>query len=141
MFTLDGVSLRFGPHVLFDGVSAAIGARERIGLVGSNGAGKSTFLKILAGLQDCDAGTVSAAKNATVGYLPQDGLETSGKTLYAEAESAFEDILSLRAKIAETDAALQALPPVFREKHPVLAVQLGSGWQLPEGALKTAVKY
>ena len=124
MFTLDGVSLRFGPHVLFDGVSAAIGARERIGLVGSNGAGKSTFLKILAGLQDCDAGTVSAAKNATVGYLPQDGLETSGKTLYAEAESAFEDILSLRAKIAETDAALQTLPPdsdAYRDALEIIA--------------------
>ena len=111
MFTLNEVRLQYVPRILFNGISATINARERIGLVGSNGAGKSTLLKILAGEQDFDAGTISAAKNATVGYLPQDGLETHGKTLYAEVESAFEDILSLRKKIETADAELQSLPP------------------------------
>lgn len=118
MFSLSDIRLRYGPRILFDGVSAVIGARERIGLVGLNGAGKSTLLKILARTQDFDAGTLDAAKNATVGYLPQDGLETRGKTLYAEVESAAEDILSLRRKIAEADAALRGMDAdsdAFRE--------------------------
>lgn len=111
MFTLNEIRLQYGPRILFNGISATINARERIGLVGSNGAGKSTLLKILAGEQDFDAGTISSAKNATVGYLPQDGLETHGKTLYAEVESAFDDILLLRKKIEAADAELQAFPP------------------------------
>lgn len=111
MFTLKDIRLRFGPRELFRGISAAVNARERIGLVGSNGAGKSTLLKMLAGLHDYDAGEIVAAKNASVGYLPQDGLEVHGKTLYAEVESACEDILSLRQKIADADAELAAFPP------------------------------
>lgn len=111
MFTLKDIRLRFGPRELFRGIDAAINARERIGLVGSNGAGKSTLLKILAGLHDYDSGEIAAAKNATVGYLPQDGLELHGKTLYAEVESACEDIIALREKIREADAELAALSP------------------------------
>ncbi|MBQ6704448.1 MAG: ABC-F family ATP-binding cassette domain-containing protein [Opitutales bacterium] len=127
MFTLNEVRLQYGPRILFNGISATINARERIGLVGSNGAGKSTLLKILAGEQDFDAGTISAAKNATVGYLPQDGLETHGKTLYAEVESAFEDILSLRKKIETADAELQSLPPDSDEYRETL--ELISAWE------------
>ena len=111
MFVIDNLVLQFGPRVLFRGISGTINAGERIGLTGSNGAGKSTLLKILAGEHDYDSGKISSAKNATVGYLPQDGLEAHGKTLYAEVESAFEDILSLRRKIAEADAELQTLEP------------------------------
>lgn len=111
MFTLADIRLQYGPHVIFNGISATISARERIGLVGANGAGKSTLLKILAGKQDFDAGTLSSAKTATAGYLPQDGLETHGKTLYAEVESAAENILSLREKIARADDELQKLSP------------------------------
>ena len=124
MISLSDIRLRYGPQVLFAGISASIGARERIGLVGANGAGKSTLLKILAGVQDFDSGTLSAAKNATVGYLPQDGLETHGRTLVEEVESAFEDIVSLRAKIAAADAELQTLPPdsaAYRETLELVA--------------------
>lgn len=126
MFTLNDIRLQFGPRILFNGISATINARERIGLVGSNGAGKSTLLKILVGLQDYDAGTIVAAKSASVGYLPQDGLETHGKTLCAEVESAFENVISLREKIAEADAALQSLPPesdAYRETLELIATR------------------
>lgn len=110
MFALNEIRLRFGPRELFRGISAVINARERIGLVGFNGAGKSTLLKMLAGLHDYDAGEIVSAKNATVGYLPQDGIETCGKTLYTEVESACDDILSLRRKIADAENELSAFP-------------------------------
>lgn len=115
MFTLKDIRLRFGPRELFRGIHAAINARERIGLVGSNGAGKSTLLKILAGQHDYDSGEMLAAKNATVGYLPQDGLELHGKTLYSEVESACEDILVLRDKIREAESELNTFPPDSQE--------------------------
>ena len=127
MFTLNEICLQYGPRVLFNGISATINTRERIGLVGSNGAGKSTLLKILAGEADYDAGTIVAAKSATVGYLPQDGLESHGKTLYAEVESAFDDILSLRKKIEAADAELQTLSPNSDEYRETL--ELIASWE------------
>lgn len=122
MFSLTEIKLRYGPRILFDGISANIGARDRIGLVGANGAGKSTLLKILARTQDYDAGTLSSAKNAAVGYLPQDGLEVHGRTLVAEVESAFEDVVSLRAEIASADAELQKLAADSEEYRETLAL-------------------
>ena len=127
MFTLNDIRLQYGPRILFNGISGTINARERIGLVGSNGAGKSTLLKILAGETDYDSGTLVFAKNATVGYLPQDGLETHGKTLYAEVETAFEDILSLRRKIADADTQLQKLEPDSDEYRETL--EMISAWE------------
>ena len=124
MFTLKDIRLRFGPRELFRGINVAVNARERIGLVGSNGAGKSTFLKILAGLHDYDSGEISAAKSATVGYLPQDGLELHGKTLYNEVESACENIVALREKIREADAELAGFrpdSPEYRERLELIA--------------------
>ena len=109
MYTFEDIQLRFGSRELFRGITGTIEARERIGLVGSNGAGKSTLLKIIAGLHDYDAGTITAAKAATIGYLPQDGLEVAGTPLYAEVEKAFDDILTLKDKIAEAENELQTL--------------------------------
>jgi ATP-binding cassette subfamily F protein 3 len=106
MISLVNISLRYGPKLVFDDISTLIGTRDRIGLVGSNGSGKSTLMKLLLGQVEVDQGDVERPDYVTLGYLPQDGIEASGKTLYEEVETAFEDTLSLQAKIDAADAEL-----------------------------------
>jgi len=93
------ISLQFGGRYLFKEISFRIGPRDRIGLVGSNGAGKTTLLKILVGEISPERGEVAMAKYVSVGYLPQEGMHTSGKTLYKEVESVFGDILSVQTSL------------------------------------------
>jgi ATP-binding cassette subfamily F protein 3 len=106
MISLVNISLRYGPKLVFDDISTLVGTRDRIGLVGSNGSGKSTLMKLLLGQVEVDQGDVEKPDYVTLGYLPQDGIAASGKTLYQEVETAFEDTLSLQAKIDAADAEL-----------------------------------
>jgi ATP-binding cassette, subfamily F, member 3 len=99
MIQLSSISKTFGDRVLLDAVSWQIDDRERVGLSGPNGAGKTSLLKILAGLEEPDAGTVVKPSGLTVGYLPQDGLSHSGRTLIEEAGLAFKPLLDMRAEI------------------------------------------
>lgn len=92
MISLNGISVRYGSKVLFDEVSLRFGGKDRVSLVGSNGAGKSTMLKVIAGLIRPDSGEVAVSRHTTVGYLPQEGIEFSGKSLYDEVYSAAGDI-------------------------------------------------
>jgi len=101
MIAVNTIALQFGGDILFEDVSFRIGARDRIGLVGSNGAGKTTLLKILVGDLLADRGEVAKAKYVSVGYLPQEGMATAGKTLYGEAESVFGDILQTQQRLSE----------------------------------------
>jgi ATP-binding cassette subfamily F protein 3 len=101
MISGTDISLQFSSRVLFKDISFRIGPRDRIGLVGSNGAGKTTLLKILVGEMEPDAGTVNKAKYVTTGYLAQEGTATEGRTLYAEAESVFGDILDTQARLED----------------------------------------
>ena len=87
MIQLSSLSKSFGDRVLLDAVSWQIDNRERVGLSGPNGAGKTTLLKMLAGLDDPDAGLVVKPAGLTIGYLPQDGLLHTGRTLREEAGS------------------------------------------------------
>jgi len=103
MISLSDIQLRYGPKNVFDRISVTVGARDRIGLVGSNGSGKSTFIKLLLGEEEPDAGRIDRPSYLSLGHLPQDGIQISGKTLYEEVEEAFEDALSLQAKIDEAD--------------------------------------
>ena len=88
-----------------------ISPHDRIGLVGSNGTGKTTLLKIITGLVQADSGAVSKAKFVTVGYLQQEGIAVSGKTLYEEAASAFEDVLEIQQELEEVHRSLERLDP------------------------------
>src|SRR5205809_5698486 len=89
MIQLNSAGKRFGNKLLFDGADLLITAQDRVGLVGANGAGKTTLLKTLAALESLDYGSVSVAKGISSGYLPQDGLSLSGRTVFAECMSVF----------------------------------------------------
>jgi len=82
MLQLSGAGKRFGTKLLFEDVNWLITPDERTGLVGGNGTGKSTMLKVLAGMESLDYGQVTRQKGMTIGYLPQDGLAMRGKTVF-----------------------------------------------------------
>ncbi len=106
MIQLASLSKSFGDRVLLDAVSWQIDDRERVGLAGPNGAGKTTLLKMLAGLEEPDAGMVVKPSGLVVGYLPQDGLTHSGRTLLQEAGLAFKPLLDMRAEIHSLEERL-----------------------------------
>src|ERR1051326_8217363 len=122
MLSLDHISIQFGGRALFDDVSVVIGPHDRLGLVGSNGTGKSTLLKIVASISEPDSGSVSKAQYVTVGYLPQDGVIASGKTLYKEAETAFEDVVEVQHELDDAHGRLATLDPSTDEYAETLEI-------------------
>jgi ATP-binding cassette subfamily F protein 3 len=103
---LSSVSKSFGDRVLLDAVTWQIDDRERVGLSGPNGAGKTTLLKMLADIDEPDGGTIVKPAGLTIGYLPQDGLAYSGRTLHEEASMAFKPLLDMKAEIAALEERL-----------------------------------
>src|SRR5437773_4724695 len=99
MIQLQDLTRSFGDRVLLDHVTWQIDVRERVGLCGPNGAGKTTLLKMMAGLDEPDAGAILKPSTLTVGYLPQDGLTHAGRTVFEEAASAFEELLAIKAEM------------------------------------------
>jgi ATP-binding cassette, subfamily F, member 3 len=109
MIQLNSAGKRFGHKLLFDDADLLITARDRVGLVGANGTGKSTLLKVLAGAETLDYGNVSVAKGISAGYLPQDGLALSGKTVFAECMSVFSRLRNLETELEELTAKMAEL--------------------------------
>jgi ATP-binding cassette subfamily F protein 3 len=106
LIQLSQLSKSFGERVLLDQVTWQIDDRERVGLSGPNGAGKTTLLKMLAGLDEPDGGQVVKPAGLTIGYLPQDGLTYSGRTLHEEASLAFKPLLDMKAEIGAIEERL-----------------------------------
>lgn len=127
MIALQNIRLQYGDRYLYRDVSATIGAKDRIGLVGSNGSGKSTLLKVLCDLEEIDGGKIDKANYVTFGYLPQDGIEMRGRTLFQEAETAFADVLGLKAKVEEAESRLDDMDTSTDEFYETL--ELIGAWE------------
>ena len=106
MLQLSSLTKGFGDRLLFENVTWQISAGDRVGLCGPNGAGKTTLLRILAGLDEPDAGTVTTRTGLTVGYLPQDGLVHFGRSLFAEVSTAFQPLLDIKQAMEELEQQL-----------------------------------
>lgn len=106
MISVEGLTVEFGGFTLFDDVSFVVNKKDRIALVGKNGAGKSTMLKIFAGLQSPTSGTVSIPKETTIGYLPQQMQLIDSRTVREEAEQAFGHIQEMEKEIERLNLEL-----------------------------------
>jgi ATP-binding cassette subfamily F protein 3 len=98
MIHVEGLTKRYGDKVLLEDVSWHVKKRDRIGLSGPNGSGKTTLLRMLAGLEEPDAGSIRMASDTSIGYLPQDGIVHGGRTVYDEVVQAFDEVLALKAE-------------------------------------------
>src|SRR5437899_526134 len=117
MIQLQELTKSFGDRVLFDHVTWQITDRERVGLCGPNGAGKTTLLRRMGGLDGPASGAVLKPASLTVGYLPQDGLTHSGRTVFEQASSAFGALLAMKEEMHALEARLgdDAIPHAEHE--------------------------
>ena len=106
MIAIQNLSVEFSSKSLFDNINYVINKRDRIALVGRNGAGKSTMMKIIAGLQSPTSGTVSKPSDITIGYLPQQMVLSDTQTLKEEVKKAFEHVNKINARVEELNAEL-----------------------------------
>src|SRR5579872_1665159 len=109
MIQLSSAGKRYGHKLLFQGADWMITPRDRIGLVGANGTGKSTLMKIFAGIETLDYGSFSTAKGISAGYLPQDGLTLSGRTVFAECMAVFSELREMEQEMEDLTARMPEL--------------------------------
>jgi ATP-binding cassette subfamily F protein 3 len=115
MIQLSSAGKRYGHKLLFEGVDWLITPKDRIGLVGANGTGKSTLLKVLGRLETLDYGSISIAKGISAGYLPQDGLTLSGRTVFAECMSVFSKLRAMEEEMEQLTASMSELDHASQE--------------------------
>jgi ATP-binding cassette subfamily F protein 3 len=109
MIQLSGAGKRYSHKLLFEDADWLITPESRIGLVGANGTGKSTVMKILAGSESLDYGAISRAKNISIGYLPQDGLTLTGQTVFAECLSVFAELHAIEKEMEALTRSMSEL--------------------------------
>ncbi len=115
MIQLNGAGKRFGPKILFENLDWMVGPHDRIGLVGANGTGKTTLLKMLAGQESPDQGSMTVMKGLSAGYLPQDGLSLSGRTVFAECMTVFSSLRALEEEQQQLSHRMAELDPAGEE--------------------------
>ena len=111
MIQLSGAGKRYGHKLLFEYADWLITPESHIGLVGANGTGKSTVMKVLAGLESLDYGSISRAKGISAGYLPQDGLTLSGRSIFDECLSIFSGLHAMEEEMESLTHSMSELDP------------------------------
>ena len=111
MIQLTGAGKRYGPRILFDNTDWLVTPNERAGIVGANGTGKSSLLKVLAGMEGLDSGSIATQKGVTMGYLPQEGLTLSGRSLFAECMTVFASLRALEEEQEQLAHRMAELDP------------------------------
>ena len=126
MIQLSGAGKRYGPKILFENADWLVTPNERTGIVGANGTGKSSILKVLAGLEGLDSGAITVQRGITFGYLPQEGLSLSGRTVFAESMTVFSGLRALEEeqellthRMAELDPGSEEYAQVAERFHVV----------------------
>ncbi len=119
MISLVNASKRYGHKLLFEGVSWMLTPHDRIGFVGANGTGKSTLLKILGGLEQIDGGDFNSQRGLRTGYLPQDGLQLHGRTVFNECLSVFDALRAMEQEMEDLAHSMSSLDPLSDEYRTV----------------------
>ncbi|HKR96242.1 MAG TPA: ABC-F family ATP-binding cassette domain-containing protein, partial [Candidatus Angelobacter sp.] len=138
MIQLTAAGKRFGPKVLFQDLDWLITPHDRVGLVGANGTGKTTLLKILSGAESLDYGTTTRQRGIQCGYLPQDGLSLSGRTIFAECLTVFSDIHQMQReqeelahRMGEVDDSSEEYEQIAERFHRIQAeIQARDGYTI-----------
>jgi ATP-binding cassette subfamily F protein 3 len=110
MLSLQNAGKRFGPRILFQDANWLITSQEKTALVGANGTGKSTLMKVLAGLETLDYGQMQLTRGMSIGYLPQEGLKLSGRSVFDECLSVFDELHEMESEIERLAGVLGTLP-------------------------------
>ncbi len=109
MLSLQNAGKRFGPRILFTEANWLIRSKEKTALVGANGTGKSTLMKVLAGIEQLDYGEMQQTRGMSIGYLPQEGLRLTGRTIFDECLTVFDEIHAMEREIEQLGAKMSEL--------------------------------
>jgi ATP-binding cassette subfamily F protein 3 len=124
MLQLTHLSLSFGGQELFRDLNWHLRKGDRVGLVGPNGAGKTTLFRIITGQVEPDRGAVQRGREITIGYLPQEGIEVAGRTLFAEVRTALPQLTDIQAELTAIHLALESTT-LDAEEHEELIARYG----------------
>lgn len=124
MISVNSATVSFGGFTLFENVSYLINTKDRIGLAGKNGSGKSTMLKLLAGLQTPSAGSISKPNGIKIAYLPQDMRHQHGKTVFEETREAFIEIQQLEERLSEINHELETRTDYETDSYAALITEI-----------------